>query len=549
MINNKTAAETGRESRAGAIIQGLHRAVRYLSMEVFLALALTGCGSIPERESRIAVPENSDVQEQVTLRIFDKNARYSFDDEIARAIMDKTGIRIIVEDTPDNPAELVDIMLANRSYPDIILVGLDDIGRYRDSGSLVDISGYIEQLGGNIKSMYGDTMSRIREKDGGIYYLTNWYGEDRDAVSAFQIRYDYLCSLVGKERADSDQPFTQEEFLELLRRFQEAYPEINGLKSIPFTVNLNLQYDNSFRAMYGMKQYYEKDDRLYHLVRHPRYIQMLDFMNTCYREEVMDKSWVVSNEKLFEENMKSGRVFATACAYWDISQINRYLQSNYGEDAIMLGYKVLGMGISEEETTYGGRNSMGWDAIAVTDNCENVEAAVRLADFLASEEGQYLMLWGIEGRDWNMENGRHVPSPKTLEKLKDGTLKEDTPIRRWTWFIKNGYGADQTPYDLAERYLPGRDAAVSNRNMKYDYWDMAPYSNLEPERDSREALQWKNIHDIFERAFPKIVNAPSHEEMVRLYEKMIKDMDAEGMAEVESVITEKYQIRMETWSE
>lgn len=520
---------------------------RAILASVILAAGLSGCGPAAYESPEVKDPGMGGEEAQVTLKVFDKNARYQFDDEIAQAIMEKTGINIVLEDPSDDPDEKVDIMLAYNSYPDIILVSLEDIDQYRESGSLVDISSYVDREDSNVKQMYDGMLNRLREKDGSIYYLTNWYGEDKDAVSAFQIRYDYLCQLAGKERADSDEPFTQEEFLELLRAFRQQIPEAGGLESIPFTVNLKLEYNNSFRGMYGMKLYYEQDERLYNLVRHPRYPDMLDFMNTMYREGLMDKSWVVSNEKLFQENVKAGRVFATACAYWDIGELNRYLTKTYGEDAIMLGYKVLGKGISEEETTYGGRNSMGWDAIAITDHCENVDEAMRLVEFLASEEGQYLMLWGIEGQDWQYENGRHVPSEEIMEKLKAGTVSDETPIRRWTWFIKNGFGADATPYDMVERYLPGRAAQVSNRNMKYDYWDMAPYSNLEPERSSREALQWKNIQDIFSRAFPRIVNAPTTEEMMRLYEKMLEDMEAEGMADVEEVITARYRERLVKW--
>lgn len=511
---------------------------------VIMAGMLTGCGGSAHQEEMYQGTEDD---AKVTIRIFDKNAYGSFDDEIARAIMEKTGIQIELEDASEDPDKKVEIMLAYKSYPDIILVNLKDIDQYRESGSLMDISGYVDREGSNVRAMYGSMLDRVREEDGSIYYLTNWYGEDRDAVSAFQIRYDYLCSLVGKERADSDEPFTQEEFIQLLRDFKEEFPQVGGKESIPFTVNLKFQYNNCFHGMYGMKSYYEKDGRLYNLARHPRYVDMLDFVNTMYREGLMDKSWVVSNDKLFQENMKSGRVFATASAYWDIGEINRYLVDYYGEDAVMLGYKVLGSGILETETTYGGRNSMGWDAIAVTDHCENVDAAMKLVDFLASEEGQYLMLWGIEGRHWKYENGKHVPMPEVMEMLKKETVTDETPIRRWTWFIKNGCGTDGTPYDLAQRYLPGRPAQVSNRNMKYDYWDMAPYSNLEPERDSREALQWKNIQDIFDKAFPRMVNAPSREEMLRLYNKMLEDMEAEGLADVEAVINAKYEERMKKW--
>ena len=507
-----------------------------------------GCGGVGEQKKTEDESGNIHAQ-QVTLRIFDKNAKGSFDDEIAEAIMEKTGLKIEVISATDNPDEKVDMMLAYRDYPDIILVNLEDIGRYRENGCMVDLSSYVDQEGSNVKAMYGDILNRLKEPDGSLYYLSNWYGEDRNAVSAFQIRYDYLVGLVGKERADSDEPFTQEEFLELLRQFREKYPQIDGQESIAFTLNLKFEYDNCFRGMYGMKLYYEDDDRLYHLVRHPRYLDMMNLMNTMYREGLMDKSWVVSNEQLFADTVKSGRVFATACAYWDLAELNHYLQNTYGEDAVMLGYKVLGEGIDERETTYGGRNTIGWDAIAVTDHCENVQDAIRLMEFLSSEEGQYLMLWGIEGKDWTWENGVHQPSQEILEMLQEGTVTEKTPIRKWTWFVKNGYGADGTPYYLTESYMPGRIAQVSNRNMKYDYWDMAPYSNLEPERGSREALKWKNIQDILDRAYPKMVNAVSQEEMEQIYQNMIESMEVEGLSEVEAVITEKYQTRLRQWGE
>lgn len=511
-------------------------------------LGLAGCSSVPD--SGVVEQEAEKAEEQpVTLRIFDKNIRYSFDDEIAQAIMEKTDLRIEVLDATDNPGEQIDLMLAYQSYPDIILVDLDDIGRYRDSGCLVDISDYVNREDSNVRLMYGNMLNRLKEPDGKLYYLSNWYGEDRDAVSAFQIRYDYLVSLVGKERADSDEPFTQEEFLALLRQFREKYPEIDGQESIPFTVNLKYEYGNCFRGMYGMKLYYEEDGRLYHLIRHPRYLEMMDFMNTMYREGLMNKSWVVSNAQLFEQNVKSGRVFATACAYWDVADINRELQSSYGEDAILLGYKVLGEGIEETETTYGGRNSIGWDAIAITDHCENLDAAMRLVEFLAGEEGQYLIQWGIEGKHWNLENGVHVPSGEILDILEEGWSLEKIPLRRWTWFVKNGYGSDGTPYYLTGRYLQGREAQVSNRNMKYDYWDMAPYSGLEPERDSREALQFRNVEDILERAYPKMVNASSREEMEQIYRNTIADMENAGLVEVEAMITLKYRNRMIQWGE
>ena len=66
------------------------------------------------------------------------------------------------------------------------------------------------------------------------------------------MRYDILCELVGQERADSDEPFTEQEFVDLCRQFKEKYPEIDGKESIAVTLDAeSTNYDGTIRGMYG----------------------------------------------------------------------------------------------------------------------------------------------------------------------------------------------------------------------------------------------------------------------------------------------------------
>ncbi|MBQ7839234.1 MAG: extracellular solute-binding protein [Lachnospiraceae bacterium] len=517
------------------------------TMLVVAGIGLMGCSEKETDTAKTQIPkENTD-----EITVFDINSGdWQFDDRIAQEIMARTGVKITVIDPTDDPSEKVDLMLAYRDYPDMILISLSDIGRYQDAGVLLDLEPYLDQAP-NVESMYGDMLNRLRTEDGKLYYLSNWYGKDEDAVSGFHIRYDYMVEVAGKERADSNEPFTQEEFLELLRIFKEKYPVIDGQESIPFTTSINLNSSAALQGMYGLKTYYEKDGNLQYLVRDPNYLEMILFLNQMYREGLMDKEWVVNRRALFNEKLIEGRVFATACAYWDLDDDNGVLRQDGGNETCFYGYKVLGKGIDETQTTYSGRNSIGWDAIALTDNCRNPEAAIRVMNFLASEEGQYLMLWGIEGEDWDYVDGVRTPRAEILESL-DSVVNEAvdrTSIRKWRWFIKNGLGSDGSPYDMMTKYQPSDEAIVINQRMKYDYWDISLYSGLEPESGTQEALMWKNIEDIYDKAYPRMVNAASQEEAIRLYEKMIQDMEAEGLKKVEAVISENYRQRLELWGE
>lgn len=151
-----------------------------------------------------------------------------------------------------------------------------------------------------------------------------------------------------------------------------------------------------------------------------------------------------------------------------------------GEDAKYLAYKVVADDVDPDETTLGGRSSLGWDAIAITNNCENLDAALAFVDYCASQEGQDLLLWGIEGEDYTIEDGVRTPVGDIVERFKaDNTkMQEETGITRWTWFVKNGnHEDDGTPsrISMAKKDIT---AQFAEKNLTNTYWDTAEFDGL-----------------------------------------------------------------------
>ena len=180
-----------------------------------------------------------------------------------------------------------------------------------------------------------------------------------------------------------------------------------------------------------------------------------------------------------------------------------------------------------------------------------MDAVLKVIDFLASEEGQYLMLWGIEGEDWNYVDGKRTPDAAILaEAVSDiNQAKKNTGIRRWSWFIKNGLGSDGSPYDMMTKYEISKEAKLGNERFRTDRWDTSFYTNLDPASGTEEALIWKNVQEIYQKAYPRLIDASSEEECLRLYDKMIADMEVEGLSKAEKVITENYKKRIRLWGE
>ena len=407
-----------------------------LACALFLSACSAGGTSVSAQPQESGASSEAPA-EPITLTLFDKNVGDPFTNPVAKEITEKTGVFIEVQQPTGNPDEKLNLMLVSGDLPDIVLIDRREatLNKYIAGGALIPLNDLIDQYAPNIKERYGDVLSKSVYEDGKNYYLNNWYGLDPDPNWAINMRMDVLDELGYGERARAGDSFTQEEFVDMLRNFKEKYPEVNGASCIPMTVNADHMPTiiGTFKAMYGMKNYYEHDGRIEFDVRDPRYLEMVKFINQLYTEGLLDREWGINKAENYQAKTASGRVFATAGGI--VNEANTAFREEYGEDTehLFYAFKVTAPGGAPEETTYGPRSSLGWDGIGITVANEHPVETIKFLDFLASEEGQYLLMWGPEGLTWNWENGVHVPTQEALDAMsKDwAAFSKETGARKW----------------------------------------------------------------------------------------------------------------------
>lgn len=481
-----------------------------------------------------------------TIVIFDKNAKSSkFDDRIAKIVEEKTGIKVEVQNPTGDPDSKLSLMLAGKDYPDIVLLDRrsDIITKYIESKALIPLDDLIEESGNEIKEMYGEVLNKTKYEDGHNYYLSNWYGKTEQPAQAVNMRYDYLVELVGNERADSTDPFTQEEFVELLQQFKEKFPEIDGKESIAVTLNPEDQ-NVALEGMFGLKTYYEENNELLWKTKDPQYLEMLKFVNNLQADELLDKEWVSNKYGNIDQKLAANNVFSFIGSY-GLSTPNETLSKSIGEEAQYISYKVLGNNVGPTETTYGGRSTLGWDGIGITDNCENVEDAIKLINFLASREGQTLLLWGVEGEDYTVEDdGKFIPTEDRLKAFTEDSAKatKEFGVTRWTWFVNNVGPNENTPARLTDYIY--NEKPVEKRaweNLTDTFWDTSEYENLLPEGSTPLGLKAQKNQDIVNQTFAKLVNAKDEKNLLTIFKEMNQEMDASGLKDVEKEINNNYK--------
>lgn len=520
-----------------------------------MTIGLSACGGGDSTETSNA--KDGDSKESSTITIFEKNARSeTFEDPVAQEIMKKTGVTVEVENSPEEWEEKLTLALAGRDYADIVTFSSDSqlVQQYIDAGALIPLNEYIDSGKlPNVKERYGKYLNMSRNpKDEKNYYLPNWYGGLNSVAGGFNMRYDIMIELVGQERADSPEPFTQDEFIQVLRDYKEKYPTVDGKPGIPLTMKPDVVLESFYpQGMYGIKHYYEKDGELFHQTQDPNYIEWLKFMNQLAQEGFLDPEWVTLNYDTIQPKLSDNNVFGFIDAWWDSRQPNEVLKADVGENAQYVAYQVLGNGIEKGQTTYSGTNTLGWDSIAITDNCEDIDGALKLIDFLASEEGNILQFWGIEGKNYTVdEEGLFTPSDEIIEGYKEdnkGTARE-TGVGQWAWFVQGEQPGQKNPMRVLD-WIDNQTMAkqVADRNLKGTVYDTAPYLNLQPQGNTPAGLQAQKLRDIIEQRLPALFDAKSEEELTSGYEAMMEELEQNGLSDVMAEVNKNYKARMELW--
>ncbi len=490
--------------------------------------------------------------EPITLTFFDKNTGDAFgNDDVSKEITRRTGVSLEMQQPTGDAKEKLNLLLASGELPDIILMDRtgDVTNKYISTKSFIPLNDLIDKYGSDVKTMYGDMLTQTRSEDGKNYYLSNWYGLDTDPVFGFLMRKNLLAE-VAPDVAEGGKAITTDEYIDILKKVREKHPQLNGHNTIPVTMwteNWSAQI-GTLKGSWGMKTYYENNGTLQYEFKDPKFVDIIKFWNKLYTEGLLEKEWAVNKQQLWLQKLSAGYVFSTMGAYWDLGEANKVLKQE-SEDNEFYSYKVVAPGVDPTKTTLGPRSGLGWDAIGITKSNKNPERTMQFMNFLASEEGQYLLMWGVEGQSWTMENGKHVPKQEIVDGFKTdfNGIRDKTGIRKWTWFVKNGPGSDGTPYDLAAKYDRAIEDQVAIKNLSDTVWDSAPYDGLTPAGGTAEALIYQKIDDMYKQAIPKCVYAKTEAEAVALFNKFIADANAAGAEKVEKIITDSYNKRMELW--
>lgn len=429
-----------------------------LLSSVMAVSMLAGCGSSGNEAAKSdggadnAAPKNQEAQDtqgdaaeggesegetEITFWCKDSLETGPQNTTIADAIAERTGVRLNVV---NGDAQKFKVLLAGGDLPGIVNSNYGDLGvdanALLESGQLIPLDELIEEHAPNLKERFADAIEYSKEflsNDGQLYYLpvqinkvTDKKVVDRSGANlALYTRYDLYKQIGSPEIKSID------DYLNTLKAMQDAEPETaDGKKTYAISgwSDWGLwMWTIPYQAMagvtnwsYGMCYDMVNKEPLATYYSEP-FWDCMKYYNKAYNMGILDPEIFTQKYDNYMDKLKNGQTFVTYANWLYNTANDTYAAAGEPEK----GFEIIPTGLTYMYNAYEGEKPFGWAQdypLALTKNCEDPVKAIKMIDYLFSEDGARLLNSGVEGVHWEVVDG----VPQMTQEYRDNVAANPT---------------------------------------------------------------------------------------------------------------------------
>ncbi|MGG4049470.1 extracellular solute-binding protein [Paenibacillus favisporus] len=359
-------------------------------------------------------------------------------DAVKQAIEAKLNIKIIPEmvDVQQYKTKL-NLKMASSDIPDVTKIDFaDDFQKYAQQGAFVDLTDLInEKDTPNIMKEVPPDVFEQAKVNGRIYGIPYQGGPGAGYRWDLVLRKDYM------EQAGVPVPKTLDEYYNLLKKVKEQHPEVIPLGGYTSQIGqvkfANNSFDNVFGAFGVTPGFFtEKDGKFSNYDIDPRMRDALLFLQKMYKEGLIDKEFSTIKEEQLRAKIFSGKVFSwmgwwsTASDYDTQIETNELIKSgklakdgslpNQAEEPFKY-LTLTGSLLGTDGTAVAPMGAPFSQMNAISAKTKDPKRVLSIIEDSLSEENQMLTVWGIEGEDYSLVDGKL----KTNTALVDPKTQQD----------------------------------------------------------------------------------------------------------------------------
>lgn len=489
----------------------------------------------------VSIPTMVLAEEPITLtvqRSEHASFTYSMDQPVIAELEKRLGINIEIQAfSGSDYTTKLNLQLATDDLPDITCSTYTNLANYVPEGLFVNLSDYMDQLPNYAATLdnYADLVPAFKI-DGNMYWFI-MTAENAPAYGNFPMVRKDVLEAIGWEKT----PDNFEELYEMLKAIKEYDPDCIPMVTRGTDVLWRMGY--SFGTYNGI--YYEPDADAYQYGPIcDRYRVFLEYLNRLYVEGLLDPDFASSNKSTWMEYLTSGKsyfFFDNGSFATDINLVT----GAANENALFIPMTTL-------ENDFGSRRAQFFEGSGVISPFRNdvwvissalegekLEAALKLMDYLYSEEGAYLCSYGIEGENYTVGEDGSIQFDQ--EKIDWYLNNANDPYREYCNEIGIGCLA------FAGRFYDDAWYEFMDQNSRdmYAFWLADEYIQPYTYTLCLSAEQTEQVTDL-KTACDTLVASESLKFIMGTrsldeFDDFVEELKAQGAEEIEAIYNNAYQ--------
>ncbi|MCF7942413.1 MAG: extracellular solute-binding protein [Spirochaetia bacterium] len=428
---------------------------KYLALAaVLLAAATLTAGGAQEVPAETAVPVIRIVSKDVSeSNAWDK----AHLENITEGFIEYIGEEVVLEfvEMPEGAyAEKLNLMLLGGDIPDLIYFQGGDEA-ISQQGILEDLRPYVAASSVMQKAL----MDFNRERMENYPYLL-WIAPPRARTAV--VREDWFVEAGGKI------PQTVDEYYTLFAAIKKNHPGVPVLTDTGNTDRMDYTFDLAFG---NIATWFEENGSLVYKGVSQAQKDKLAFYQRLYAEGILDNDYITTKWDTMEDKLYTGKaamVFGTAGIVLDIYD-NKLKQT---QDTGLVALPPA-QGVAQGYPVSSAKETRGWAVSALS---EHKDLTFKLLEYLATDEGQFLERYGLEGIHHTVSDGKVNLTeesgnwwPRFHEVM---AWDAPTPLlgpagqKGWDFILK--YAVGDPDFPIPEELSPTWDA-LGNLQKEYTY--------------------------------------------------------------------------------
>ncbi len=518
--------------------------VSILLVSVLAVSTLAGCGNKEEQKTQSGTDQSGSGIKEFTAFFATPGSEINDDNEIQQIIAEKTGVKVKETWlTGQTDSEAVGTLIASGEYPDFIEGGSGTLQLY-EAGALVALDDYLDKYP-NIKALFTEQQwDQLRQDDGKIYWIPQFSCiKNEESVCTHNDEAFWIQTRV-LEWAGYPEVKTMDQYFDLIESYNEANPTMeDGTANIPYTI---LCEDWRYFCLENAPQFLDGYPNDGSVIVDPASLKIIDYnttptakryfqkLNEEYTKGIVDPESFTQTYDEYIAKLSTGRVLGMIDQWWDFAYTAGDALKQQGLDAQGCNYVPLPItieeGIQNQWHNSGGVLNVS-SGLAITESCDDVEAALQFVDDLLSQEIHNLRFWGVEGVDYEvLDSGEFYRTPEQRTTAADSAYKAShmcsySYFPQYSGISDDGINANKTDGQPNEFYegLPKDVQACFEAYGAQTYVDMigtteAPgawypmwsYSNTLT-TSTPGGTAWNKMGEIKHEYLPKVVMASDFE--------------------------------------